>query len=199
MRWMLLLLLISAFACKQPAEKLVHTAPQPIVIPNDTIKAAAESMLQVDNGNLKFKLKLFSGYVLMNHENGGVKSITSYYQGKQEGWAYEYFENGKPLSKRYYHLGEKDSVHTGWWDNGNTRFVYHFNNGVYNGSFEEYYYSGKPLKKISYYNGNDSFGTGWRENGKIFMNYIMKDGRRYGVMNAQPCYSLKNERGEYVK
>jgi hypothetical protein len=198
MRWMLLLLLISALACKQPAEKVVIAVPRPIVIPHDTI-VSTDSLLQLHNGVYYLKGQLFSGYLKSFHGNGIVKAVQSFHQGKQEGWAYEYFENGKPLSKRYYHLGEKDSVHTGWWDNGNTRFVYHFKNGVYDGSFEEYYYIGKPLKKISYYNGNDSFGTGWRENGKIFMNYIMKDGRRYGVMNAQPCYSLKNERGEYKK
>lgn len=198
MRWIVFLILISITACKQPAEKPVIPQSQPIVIPNDTI-VSTDSLLQIRNGIYYVKGQLFSGYVQFFHGNGVVKAVQSVHEGKQEGWAYEYFENGKQLSKRYYHLGEKDSVHTGWWDNGNTRFVYHFKNGVYNGSFEEYYYTGKPLKKISYYNGNDSFGTGWRENGKIFMNYIMKDGRRYGVMNAQPCYSLKNERGEYVK
>jgi hypothetical protein len=198
MRWILFLLVISIIACKQPAEKPVISQSQPIAIPNDTI-VVTDSLLQILNGSYYFKGQLFSGYLKCFHYNGLVQSLQSIYQGKQEGWAYEYFENGKPLSKRYYHLGEKDSVHIGWWDNGNTRFVYHFKNGVYNGSFEEFYNSGKPLKKISYYNGNDSFGTGWRENGKIFMNYIMKDGRRYGIMNAQPCYSLKNERGEYKK
>ncbi len=198
MRFAILVLILVEIACVQPNKKPAINVPQPISIPNDTI-TITNNLLLIDNGYYKLNKQLFSGCIKENYENGGIKALLSIYKGKQEGWTYEYFEKGQPLNKRYYHLGEKDSIHTAWWDNGNIRFIYHFKNGVYNGSFEEYYYSGKPLKKISYNNGNDSCGKGWRENGKLFMNYIMKDGRRFGLMNAQPCYSLKNEKGEYVK
>ena len=29
--------------------------------------------------------------------------------------------------------------------------------------------------------------------------FVEKDGRRYGLVNAQLCYSVKNERGEYIE
>ena len=52
---------------------------------------------------------------------------------------------------------------------------------------------------IQYKDGKEIGGNGWRNNGKTYMNFIVKDGRRYGLVNAQLCYSVKNERGEYVE
>lgn len=56
----------------------------------------------------------------------------------------------------------------------------------------------KPLKYIVYQNGIAQTGKGWRENGKLYMSFVVRDGRLYGLINPNLCYSLKNERGEYV-
>lgn len=32
----------------------------------------------------------------------------------------------------------------------------------------------------------------WRENGKPYINYEVKDGVRYGLQKAALCYTLKN-------
>ena len=69
--------------------------------------------------------------------------------------------------------------------------------GNYNGLYQEWYENGQPFKFIVYKNGNDVEGKAWRPNGKLYMNFINKDGRRYGLLNAQMCFSLKNENGEY--
>jgi hypothetical protein len=36
----------------------------------------------------------------------------------------------------------------------------------------------------------------WRENGKPFINYEVKDGVRYGLQKSALCYTLKNEKIE---
>ena len=58
--------------------------------------------------------------------------------------------------------------------------------------------SGQMLKHIHYTNGIDNCGKGWRESGKAYMNYVMKNGRRYGIVNSNLCYTVKNGSGEYV-
>jgi len=102
-------------------------------------------------------------------------------------------------SKRYYHSGEKDSLHLGWWPDGNQRFEIHFSNGAYDGVYKEWYIDGKPSKEIIYKNGNDISGKAWRNNGKLYMNFFTREGRRYGLLNSQMCYSLKNEKGEFIR
>jgi len=157
-----------------------------------------DTSLRIVNGVQYFGNTLFSGTIESFFPSGDIETSRSFYRGRQEGWSATWYPSGVKADLRYYHLGEKDSVHTGWWSNGRLRFRYHFSRGNYDGISNEWYSSGKLLKEIVYVNGNDVSGKGWRENGKPFMNFIMRDGRRYGLMNGQLCYSLKSEKGQYL-
>jgi antitoxin component YwqK of YwqJK toxin-antitoxin module len=197
----LLILLISQAACNNAADKkqVVPVLPSmaKIIIP-DTIVKSTDTSLQLRNGEWFYRQQPFSGTIKTNFSSGHLKGRQSFYKGKEEGVAITYYENGKTDAIRYYHLGEKDSVHRGWWNNGQLRFEYHFKMGVYDGDFKEWYPTGKPLKYIVYSNGKEEHGKGWRANGKIYMNFVMRDGRLYGSINPNLCYSLKNEKGEYI-
>ncbi len=184
-------------ACSSKQERQISVA-EAIVIPTDTVILTNDNSKFV-NGILHIKQKPFSGVAIKYFDSSKqVASVQSFFNGKEEGWLYTFYSNGMKESKRFFRLGEKDSVHVGWWDNGNFRFEYQFKNGNYHGLFKEWYqHSGKPLKVIVYENGTDISGKGWRENGKLYMNFINKDGRRYGLQNAQPCYSVKDGRGSY--
>jgi len=195
---MIILLLICFLSCATHDNSQPLPVNKPITIPAVAI-LADDSLLQHNNGSWLYKGQPFSGTIIAWYPSHQLQSSQSFYNGKEEGWLVTFYPNGVRERKRYFHAGEKDSVSYGWWDNGNLRFEYHFAHGNYNGDFKEWYYSGKPLQYIVYNNGTDMSGKGWRENGKLYMNFINKNGRRYGLMNAQPCYSLRGERGEYVK
>ncbi len=167
------------------------------VIPNVVVKYA-DSALHLVNGKWFYKGKIFSGFMETYFVTGVLKARQSFYMGKEEGLLTTYYENGSKDSRRFYHNGEKDSINQGWWINGKPRFEYHFKNGVYEGDFKEWYSNGKPLKHIIYQNGKEQSGKGWRANGKAYMSFVMRDGRLYGLVNPNLCYSLKNERGEYI-
>jgi antitoxin component YwqK of YwqJK toxin-antitoxin module len=158
-----------------------------------------DTSLHCKNGLWYFHDSLFSGRIEEKYISGQQKSIGSFYHGKEEGCSFSFYPDGKRESVRSYDNGEKCGTHTGWWNNDKTRFEYHFTKGNYDGDYFEWYTSGKLLKHIIYKNGEELSGKGWRENGKLFMNYVMKDKRRYGLMNAQLCYSLKSEEGEWVR
>jgi hypothetical protein len=49
------------------------------------------------------------------------------------------------------------------------------------------------MQQLVYDHGKEISGKGWRENGELYMNYQIKNGRRYGLANANLCYSLSNE------
>ncbi|MBL0182944.1 MAG: hypothetical protein IPP96_11885 [Chitinophagaceae bacterium] len=49
------------------------------------------------------------------------------------------------------------------------------------------------IQQVFYENGKEISGKGWRENGKLYMSFVMKGGRRYGLFNANLCYSLVKE------
>ena len=168
-----------------------------LLIPG-TVVRAGDSSLQLLNGSWFYHQQLFSGTMETYFLSGALKARQTFYRGKEEGLLCTYYENGNKDTRRFYRNGEKDSINLGWWVNGNPRFEYHFNNGNYEGDFKEWYVSGRPLKHIIYHDGKEQSGKGWRENGKLYMNFVRKDGRLYGLINPNLCYSLKNERGEYI-
>lgn len=189
MKWIILSILF--FSCVN------KTATVPAIVPSVKIEST-DTALHFKNGIYFYNNNLFSGFIKERYANNAIHHITGYANGKEEGWQQTFFDDGKPEEKRFYHNGEKDSVHTGWWQNGNKRFEYHFTNGAYNGDYKEWYVTGEPLKQIHYTNGVDEWGKGWRQNGKLYMNFVMKDGRRYGLNNSNLCYTIKNGNGEYV-
>ena len=167
------------------------------VIPSLVVRST-DTSLHLVNGVWFYQQKTFSGTIETDYPSGMLKSKQTFYDGKEEGQLETFYVSGEKDSRRFYHKGEKDSINQGWWINGNPRFEYHFKNGVYEGDFKEWYASGKAMKYIIYHGGREQSGKGWRENGKVYMSFIMRDGRLYGLINPNLCYSLKNERGEYV-
>ena len=194
----ILLFLTACHSEKQDKPAIAEIQSEAAVIPDITVYAA-DTSLSLKNGVWFYHQKPFTGFIQSFYPSGSLKSRQSFYNGKDEGLVVSYYEDGSKDARRFYHNGEKDSINQGWWPNGNPRFEYHFKNGVYEGDFKEWYQSGKPLKHIVYHDGKEQSGKGWRENGKLYMSFVVKEGRLYGLVNPNLCYSLKNERGEFVK
>ena len=188
--------LMILFACNDAQQKSMHE-DRKIIIPSLTVDAE-DKLLSLQNGVWFYRGRKFSGTMQAFYETGRIKSVQSFYEGREEGWMNSFYENGARDAHRYYHNGEKDGVNEGWWVNGNRRFEYHFRNGAYEGSFTEWYINGRTAKYIWYHQGKEQLGRGWRENGKSYMSFVVKDGRLYGQINPNLCYSLKRERGEFV-
>ena len=195
MKYFFLFIMLSFFSCKQLQKKVFADAD---VISSPVIIEANNHSLIFKNGFWYYGENLFSGTIIDRFSDKTVHQKKTYTSGKENGLQLIYFPGGELSEKRYYTNGEKDKVHTGWWENGNLRFEYHFANGIYNGDYKEWYQSGKLLKHIHYVKGIDDCGKGWRETGKLYMNYIMKNGRRYGIVNSNLCYTVKNGNGEFV-
>jgi antitoxin component YwqK of YwqJK toxin-antitoxin module len=179
------MLLAVAVSCNNNATK---STPLPVVI------NYIDKNLQLVNGIWLLRSQPFSGEIKEMYPTGNIKSLIKIVDGKQEGIIQTFYETGKIESIRYYKNGEKDGENTGWWPNGNKKFEYHFTNGVYNGLFTEWYIDGHMIQQIVYVNGKDIEGKGWRDDGKVYMSFVVKDGRRYGLMNSNLCYSLNRER-----
>ena len=165
-----------------------------------------EKLIFLDKGNphlkqngkyLLLKEKPFDGALIEVYENGEHKSQVYYKKGLLDGSLRSWYHDGNKESERYYEHGEKEGVHLSWWPNGNLRFEYQFAGGLYHGTFKEWYENGKPLHVFEYDHGKEVKAIGWRENGKTYINFAVRNGRKYGLTNARLCYSLKDERGIY--
>lgn len=146
---------------------------------------------------LLYQAKPFDGLVKETYANGNPRSQAQYKDGMLEGRSLSWYEDGTKESERYYEQGEKDGLHLGWWPNGKIRFEYQFKAGLYHGTFKEWYENGKPLHVFGYHHGNEVRALGWRDNGKTYINFVVRNGKKYGLTNARLCYSLKDEQGIY--
>lgn len=192
-----IIMTVLAVSCReQPA--LTATIYQPPQIPAITVDRS-DTALHLENGVWLLHGQPFSGTMETWYTSGQIRLSQKFFRGKEEGLMQSYYENGNREAQRFYRNGEKDSVHRGWWLNGQLQYEYHYRNGEYEGDFKEWYPSGKAFKHIVYHMGKEQWGKGWRENGKPYMSFVMRDGRLYGLINPNLCYSLKNERGEYVE
>jgi antitoxin component YwqK of YwqJK toxin-antitoxin module len=198
MKIWLIILGCCLFSCqsnlhKNQEQQLIKEVVIPAIVVN-----ASDSSLHLKNGKWYFHDSLFSGTIQELYPfNQQIKSVQTFYKGKEEGWLKTFNPDGIKEMQRYFHDGDKDSVHTSWWHNGNKKLEIHFSKGNYNGLYQEWYENGQPFKYVVYETGNDMEGKAWRPNGKLYMNFINKNGRRYGLLNSQMCFSLKNENGEY--
>ncbi len=170
---------------------------QAVSIPEFSVEEN-DSGLHIQNGACYYNGGLFSGYIISHYKSGALKEKSPYFNGLKEGVERSWFENGQPETERKYVNGEKDGTHYGWYENGAKRFQYNFRNGLSDGESLEWYSDGKLYQQRNYSLGSEANVKAWRDTGKLYANYVVKNGVIYGLNNSTLCYSLKNERGEYV-
>lgn len=58
-----------------------------------------------------------------------------------------------------------------------------------------YYQNGRPYEVRHFYNGKEEgLQQAWTEDGSLYINYEMRNGRRYGFINARPCRPVEEQR-----
>ncbi|MDX1957806.1 MAG: hypothetical protein SFU98_04485 [Leptospiraceae bacterium] len=152
--------------------------------------------LSLKNGVQYFNHSLFSGELVSFFKDGTKQVSIHYKEGLKDGKEIVFFANGKPLYEKNYIAGKLEGTHYGWHENGKPRFLSNFKNDTFDGDNYTWYPSGKleSYKKFS----NDKFlgHRYWREDGSIFMNYIMKDDERIGLYGTKLCKKVRNKADE---
>lgn len=58
-----------------------------------------------------------------------------------------------------------------------------------------FYPNGQPYEVRHFFNGREEgLQQAWTEDGTLYINYEMRNGRRYGVINARPCRPVGEQR-----
>ena len=92
-----------------------------------------------------------------------------------------------------YRQGKKIGIHKGYYENGNPKFEYHFIQGEHHGIAKEWYENGQDYKFFHYNMGyEEGSQKAWWENGVIRANYVVKNGRRYGLIGLKLCMNPEN-------
>lgn len=75
-----------------------------------------------------------------------------------------------------------------FWPNGKLRRAFGLSEGVRDGEYRTFTIDGKPYELKHFSRGReDGLQQAWDDRGELYLNYVVKNGRRYGMVNAKPC------------
>ncbi len=180
------LLLFTAFACNSPGTTTVQ-APSFLLNKN-------EQSLQLQNGLLLYKQQPLNGtlYTLFPNTTDTAELVT-YVNGKEHAEWKRFYASGKLKEKRYFQLGKKTGLYQTFWENGNKQMQYVFVNDEYEGACYEWNEEGRLIRSMNYKQGHeDGLQQSWYNTGKIKANYIIKAGRRYGLLGTKNCINVSD-------
>jgi protein SCO1 len=113
----------------------------------------------------------------------GATQLTSHTRVEVERYA-----NGQ-IKRRAEFRGDKlEGIAEGFYDSGARMYVYHHKAGVREGVQQQWLETGQLLAEFNYVDGHESGQQRmWNDDGTIRSNYVIKEGKRYGLVGAMGC------------
>ncbi|HEX7365477.1 MAG TPA: hypothetical protein VF273_00190 [Pelobium sp.] len=178
------LLIFCFFSCK----------PSPKNISKSKAVKIEETKLENINGLIFFESKPYSGKVFTLYPNStDTAEIKSYLNGKEDGTWTKYFVNGKLKEQRFFKNGLKEGEYLAWWPNGKKQLQFHFVNDEYEGTCSQWNQYGRLIQKMNYRKGyEEGRQQMFYDNGKVRSNYVIKNGRRFGLLGTKNCINASD-------
>jgi hypothetical protein len=182
--YFLLLLILSA--CKPKAVQ--PPAPNAVMINSNS------AGLKMANGILLLNAAPFTGKIFsLFASTTDTAEISAYLNGRENGEWKKYYPANQLKEKRYFTNGEKSGEYIAWWENGKPQLQYFFQKGEYNGTCREWNSNGKLTRILNFKLGHEEgLQQWWYDNGKIKANYIVRDGRRFGLLGTKNCINVSD-------
>ena len=81
-----------------------------------------------------------------------------------------------------------DGVSRGWYEDGAPQFVYFYRRGLSEGEQRQWYRTGQIYTAFTHRAGHEAGQQRmWNPDGTIRSNYVIKDGKRFGLIGALGC------------
>lgn len=105
----------------------------------------------------------------------------------------KYYPNKQLMEYREFRNDMKNGKQISYWDNGNKRFEFNAVNDAYEGELKEWDYNGNLFHLAHYKNGQEEGAQKlWYDNGKIRANYVILNGKRYGLLGTKNCKNVSD-------
>lgn len=157
-----------------------------------TLKSSAK--VSIENGIVFFDKKQYDGFLYELRPNStDTASVEGFLNGALHGTCKKWYPDGQLAEERVYIQGEKNGKQVSYWENGLKRFEFTAKNDTYEGELKEWNTSGKLIHLANYVNGQEEgIQKMWYDNGKIRANYVILDGKRYGLLGTKNCINVSD-------
>ena len=178
------ILLLAIVGCSQP----IKTFSKAEII------SSADSSLRSVNGIIYKSDKLFTGTVFTLYPGKtDTAELSVYLNGKENGQWKKFYPDGSIKEIREFENGKKAGEYIAYWENGNKMLHYLFTNDEYEGTCREWSSEGVLIKEMNYKKGyEDGSQKMFYDNGKVRSNYVVTDGRRYGLLGTKNCVNVSD-------
>jgi antitoxin component YwqK of YwqJK toxin-antitoxin module len=139
--------------------------------------------------------KPFTGWAKQMHENGQVKELKQYKEGKLDGLESRWYENGQKKGELHWKDGKKDGLWTSWYENGQKRQEGNHKEGKKDGVHTKWWSDGQKQVQEKFVLGtSQGVSTAWHPNGEKMSEYLIQDGK---IVDG--VYTVRNEDGTKYK
>jgi antitoxin component YwqK of YwqJK toxin-antitoxin module len=119
--------------------------------------------------------------------------VVHYLNGKEHGTWKQFYPTGKRKEIRFFVNGKKQGEYKGWWENDKPKFEFHFRDDEYEGTCRSWNAVGILTQELNYVAGHEEGAQkAWYDNGKIKSNYVIKEGRRFGLLGTKNCKNVSD-------
>lgn len=158
-----------------------------------TFQNVASPLLGLNKDTLLFNQHKYSGYIYELNDKQDTILCNGYLNGLLEGNCRKFYSNKQLTESRQYALGKKNGIQISYWPNGNKRFEFTAINDLYEGELKEWNENGQLVHFANYKSGQEEgVQKLWYDNGKIRANYIIKEGKRYGLLGTKNCVNVSD-------
>ena len=97
-------------------------------------------------------------------------------------------DRGTLLRETAYRDGRKVGRHVSYWAGGGKRVETFYNGDVIEGEYRAWHANGRLAELKHYVNGHQAgMQQAWTDRGELFLNFEVRNGRHYGLVNSRPC------------
>jgi hypothetical protein len=154
---------------------------------------AADPALRIDGSTVSWRGKPFTGRVVAHDPSGAARTSTPYLRGRRDGVARAWYADGRPAYERAFRDGREEGVHRAWWQNGRPWLAERFRDGRLEGTVREWFENGRLYREVRYHGGEEAgLQRMWYADGTLRASYVVRDGRRFGLMGAKGCTGEHN-------
>lgn len=194
MRFILILLtVVFLISCNKKQENRFYSKITMNTIPEVFVEVNS-SLLKIKNDTFFYNDSLFSGYLIeISDSSKDTLSRESFLKGKRSGILQKWYSTSKIKEVRFYVDGKKNGKQIAFWENGNKKFEFTAKDDAYEGELKEWTFDGHLIHQANFVNGQEEGPQKlWYDNGKIRANYIIRDGKRYGLLGTKNCVNVSD-------
>jgi antitoxin component YwqK of YwqJK toxin-antitoxin module len=101
-------------------------------------------------------------------------------------------ERGRLLSETMYRDGRKTGRHVSFWPGGAPRVRTHYVDDMIEGEYRSFHQNGRIAELRRYLRGREAgLQQAWTAQGELFLNFEVRNGRHYGLINSRPCLPVE--------